>query len=58
MTTDQISLDPNRTTVLAMDCQNSIVSIYCREPDLIPRAEQVLTLARSPEWRDRHKALE
>jgi len=44
----EITLDPRRTAVLAMDCQSGIVSVYVKpESDFIARASKVLNAARS-----------
>src|ERR1700761_3926933 len=43
----EITLEPRRTAVLAMDCQNGIISVYAKpEGELIDRASKVLNAAR------------
>ncbi|MGC2639393.1 MAG: isochorismatase family cysteine hydrolase [Acidobacteriaceae bacterium] len=43
-----ILLNPNRTAVLSIDLQAGIVALYAKEqPDLIPRAAEVLQTARA-----------
>src|SRR6266851_2626590 len=43
----EVSFNPAHTAVLGMDCQNGIVSIYGKDPAMMPRAAQVLAQARA-----------
>ena len=43
----QLSLDPARTTVLSMDLQVGIVSIYLKDQELLTRAANVLQHSRA-----------
>lgn len=43
-----ITIDPNRTAILAMDCQAGVVSIYVQAPEeFLKRASSVLAAARN-----------